>query len=321
MQKVNSLGLDCRLEEKAAEPGGKGKINILCGKASNINGLQDIVKTIRENHYTFLIITTRDVIPKPDVEAVSSPPRETSAPETAAFARQRPSKKEIKPGDIVYTLRLSNSYSQDSLDEARDQLDHLKELGLDCRLQESSSAIGRAAGKMYYVLCGQAGAINGLQETVNRARKNHLTFLITLAPYSLDHRLEDDFVGLPTVVPNIDAEEQSKEVAAAFSRFNAGDMGKAETLFKDIVEKEPANIDANFGLALVEVRRKNWAQASVYIKPLLKQTKRKDIHSTATMIRYNKELAMGWDLVKTSPDKAIEAFMRARNWDRTPETM
>ncbi|MDH3348559.1 MAG: tetratricopeptide repeat protein, partial [Desulfobulbaceae bacterium] len=321
LQEVLALGLDCRLEEQASVSGGKGKINILCGKASTINGLQDTVKTIRDNQYTFLIITTREVTPKPVVDVVSSQLKDTPEPETSASEIIRSKKKEIKPGDIVYTLRLSNTYSQDSLDEGRDQLDHLKELGLDCRLQESSSAIGRAAGKMYYVLCGQAGAINGLQETVNRARKNHLTFLITLAPYSLDHRLEDDFAGLPTVVPSINAEEQSKEVAAAFSRFNAGDMGKAETLFKDILEKEPGNIDASFGLSLVEVRRKNWAQAYVYIKPLLKQTKRKDIHSTATMIKYNKELAMGWDLVKTSPDKAIEAFMRARNWDRTPETM
>jgi len=208
----------------------------------------------------------------------------------------------------VYTIQIHPNYTPNGIVQANEELASLKKVGLDCRLERWVEAEGEP---QFRIFCGQSTTLAGLEETVKAAHNNHIDFIVVLTQYSSD---------LPISLSNVEQEklhtqiheQDERDVAKAFTLLNNGKTEEAEMIFSEVIKRDPGNINGQYGLAIVEAKRRNWSKAYEIIEPLLEWTDRQDIHETADMILFNRDLDLGWALSKSAPEKALLAFNRAR---------
>ncbi len=224
----------------------------------------------------------------------------------------------VDPGPgphFFYTIRLDPSYIPNGLLQAYVEIPYLQKKGLDCWLD--TAAVMQTLMSPVYLYCGQSLTLAGLVGTVEAARKERLSFSVVQAPFSDDIPISSFTVKAAIVKSK--AQIVGEKIAEAYELLNGGELVKAGLLFSEIKDKDPENIDANFGLALVEVKQGNWPEAYSYIQPLAKRTKRQDVHNLARVIQLNEGLSLGWSLVESDPERSIEAFSKAREFEENPD--
>ncbi len=216
---------------------------------------------------------------------------------------------------FFYTVRVTHSYIPNGLLQAYVEIPYLKQLGQPCWLD--TAAVMQVVGSHVYLYCGQSITLNGLEGVVKKARENHLSFIVVQAPFSQDIPISS--FSIKKEIVKSKAQLTGEKIGAAYEALNGGELDQAQLLFTEIVAKDPENIDAIFGLAIVEVKHKNWTEAYSYIQPLENKTERQDIHDLAKAIQMNEALSLGWALVESDPEKSIESFRRASKFEGSPD--
>ncbi len=214
---------------------------------------------------------------------------------------------------FFYTVRIDHSYIPHGLLQAYVEIPYLKKRGLDCWLD--TAAVMQASTSHVYLYCGQSLTLNGIVGTVQAARKNHLSFLVVLAPFS--DAIPINTFSVKKAIKKSKEQILGERIAKAYELLNGGELESSQRIFSEIRDLDPDNIDAGFGLALVEVKHGNWPEAYSYVQPLEKRTKRKDVQDLLKVIQLNEGLSLGWALVESDPQRSIEAFTKAKEFEDT----